>query len=68
MPQVTVHETEEYQLVFDTDDVDLISTPADYEDIEVPGKKFLERRLTGVSHLNITFKEGKAARWIKRSE
>lgn len=49
-------------LVFDSEDIETFSTP---HEVEAFGERngYIEQRFTGVSHLNLTFKQGCAPRW-----
>jgi len=47
-----------HDLVFDSDDIENISTPADIRELVPSPAGWAWRELTGVYHLNITFRRG----------
>jgi hypothetical protein len=49
-------------LCFDTDDVEQVSTPVDVIPDPQPDTEWASNKL-GKHHLNITFRDGKAALW-----
>ena len=50
------------ELVFDSDDVSGVSTPADVHEL-APTEDGHARRAIGIHHLELTFKPGKRALW-----
>jgi hypothetical protein len=65
--EVIVVRARGYELFYDTEDIDDISTVNDMQ--VVPSEdRYVQREPTGISHLNITFKPGKRALWRKSTE